>query len=189
MNNALYLLNEKNKEVQKRSVLGKQKAKNLNAKQRYTNAIDVPTTYAIYIQSIQKVIELLKDSIVLTKQINDESSNEGKEVDARASIISNIDKIDLILAEFIKLFSVVNDVNLKETYHHLFMKFYGIDIQVKLFFIKHDIKYAENSIKICKYLCKIFGILEQHTRKEHGIKNTTASSTKKSSQGRYTKTS
>ena len=116
-------------------------------------------------------MELLKDSIDLTKRINDEVTSEDEKVEIRALIIDKIDKIDSILAEFIKLFSVVKNVDLKNMYDHLFMKFNGVEIQIKLFFIRHDIEYAKNSIRICEYLCKIFKILEQHAEKERKEKS------------------
>ena len=66
----LYLLNQQdNKKFKKSRVLVVEK--NPITKQGYAREFDTVTMYAIYIQSIQKVMELLKDSIDLTKRIND----------------------------------------------------------------------------------------------------------------------
>ena len=164
MSSTLHLLNEKNKETEHHKTFSIEKEKN------YTSEIDAPTTYAIYIQSIQKIIEFLNDAIYLTKQINDDSINEDKKIKAETSLFSKVEKIGLILDKFISLFSIVKNVDFKDTYHQLFTQFYSVDIQVKLLLGKHDIKYAKNSIKICKYLCKVFRMLEQHAKKENTSK-------------------
>lgn len=161
MSSTLHLLNENNEETEHHKISSIEKEKN------YTNEIDAPTTYAIYIQSIEKIIKFLNDAIYLTKQINDGSINEDEKIKAKTSIFSKVEKIGFLLDKFISLFSVVKNVDLKDTYHQLFTQFYSVDIQVKLFFGKNDIKYAENSIKICEYLCKIFRMLGQHAKKEH----------------------
>lgn len=161
MSNALYLLNEKKKDDENRKIFVAKNEKN------YTNEMDESVAYAIYIQSIQKIIKFLNDAIHLTKQINDKSSSEDERIKANATIFDKVEKIDLILSEFTKLFSVVRDISLKDIYHQLYIQFCSISIQAKLFFLKRDIKYAENAIKISEYLCKMFSLLEQQAKKEN----------------------
>ena len=158
MSNLLYLLNEKNTKQSKNPYIStiSNTTKNHSNKE-YQNDIDIKTTYKIYVQSIEKVIELLKDII---KLLEERDYTEDLEILSNA-IYKKISIIDSIIAEFTKLFSIIKEHDLKEIYNHLYMKFNGIEIQLKLCFIKQDIKYAINCLKLCEYLLKIFKKLEQ----------------------------
>lgn len=158
MNNLLYSLNERDNKKSKNSYISSisNVSKNKPSK-KYTNDIDIQTTYKIYVQSIEKTIELLKDIINILEEQN---HHEDSEILAD-SIHKKISIVDSIIAEFTKLFSTIKDPDLKEIYNHLYMKFNGIEIQLKLCYIKQDAKYAKNCLKLCEYLLKIFKTLEQ----------------------------
>jgi hypothetical protein len=158
MSNLLYLLNEKDNKQSKKSYISSiSNITNDKSAKEYQNDIDIKTSYKIYVQSIEKTVELLKDIINILEEQN---YAENSEILAD-SIHKKISIIDSIIAEFIKLFSVIKDHDLKEIYNHLYMKFNGIEIQLKLCFIKQEVKYAKNCLKLCEYLLKIFKTLEQ----------------------------
>jgi hypothetical protein len=162
MNHSLYLLNEKEITKSKSTYVSAiANIKSNRITQDYKNDIDTITTYKIYIQSIEKVIHLLQDVMRLTDQQNVDEASYNQDTEIKNSIHNKINIIDSIINEFTKLFSVIKDSDLENIYNHLFMKFSGIEIQLKLYFIKQDVKYAQNCLKLCEYLLKIFKTLEQ----------------------------
>ncbi len=162
MSHSLFLLNEKKVTKAKSTYISSiANVKNNTSTQEYKSDIDIVTTYKIYIQSIEKVMTLLKDVMHLLDQQKTDEPNYNRDIEIKNSIHNKITIIDSIINEFTKLFSVIKDSDLESIYNHLFMKFSGIEIQLKLYFIKQDIKYAQNCLKLCEYLLKIFKTLEQ----------------------------
>ena len=162
MSHSLFLLNEKKVTKAKSTYISSiANVKNNNSTQEYKSDIDIVTTYKIYIQSIEKVMTLLKDVMHLLDQQKTDEPNYNRDIEIKNSIHNKITIIDSIINEFTKLFSVIKDSDLESIYNHLFMKFSGIEIQLKLYFIKQDIKYAQSCLKLCEYLLKIFKTLEQ----------------------------
>ena len=162
MSHSLFLLNEKKVTKAKSTYISSiANVKNNNSTQEYKSDIDIVNTYKIYIQSIEKVMTLLKDVMHLLDQQKTDEPNYNRDIEIKNSIHNKITIIDSIINEFTKLFSVIKDSDLESIYNHLFMKFSGIEIQLKLYFIKQDIKYAQSCLKLCEYLLKIFKTLEQ----------------------------
>lgn len=171
MSHSLFLLNEKKvtnpKSTDAPSIAN---VKSNSIAQEYISDIDIITTYKIYIQSIEKVMTLLKDVMHLLDQQKIDEPNYNRDIEIKNSIHHKITTIESIINEFTKLFSVIKDNDLENIYNHLFMKFSGIEIQLKLYFIKQDIKYAQSCLKLCEYLLKIFKTLEQQVINDESSK-------------------
>lgn len=175
MSHSLFLLNEKKVTKSKSTYISSiANVKSNSIAQEYKSDIDIITTYKIYIQSIEKVMNLLKDVMHLLDQQKIDEPNYNQDIEIKNSIHHKITTIESIINEFTKLFSVIKDNDLENIYNHLFMKFSGIEIQLKLYFIKQDIKYAQNCLKLCEYLLKIFKTLEQQVINDESSKKVDA---------------
>ena len=110
--------------------------------------------------------EILSKSQALAKELSVFRIDEDKRIEVKKKIFKYIEHTEKIIAEFIKLFSVVYDESLKQLYDNIYMKFNALDIQVKLFNLRYEEKYIKNSLALCKNLQNIFETLEMHQQKE-----------------------
>ncbi len=77
MSNLLYLLNEKDNKQSKKSYISSiSNITNDKPVKEYQNDIDIKTSYKIYVQSIEKTVELLKDIINILEDQNFAENSE-----------------------------------------------------------------------------------------------------------------
>ena len=149
MSHSLFLLNEKKvtnpKSTDDPSIAN---VKNNSIAQEYKSDIDIITTYKIYIQSIEKVMTLLKDVMHLLDQQKIEEANYNRDIEIKNSIHTKITTIESIINEFTKLFSVIKNSDLENIYNHLFMKFSGNRNSIKAIFYQTGYQIRPKLLKV-----------------------------------------
>ncbi|MFQ3307309.1 MAG: hypothetical protein ACI8ZF_000556 [Candidatus Midichloriaceae bacterium] len=153
MNDSLFLVNE-NIKTNSSSI---KTIKKSNISSEYVNHIEDKSTYEIYVKSLNKVIDLINDISSISDDVDDAfQANDSTKYSSLQKISDKANSIELIIQEFIKLFSNTKDKSLVTIYNHIYMKFNAIELQTKLFVLKRDKKYLDNSIKACEHLIKLF---------------------------------
>ena len=164
----LYLLNEESNKTQEMELeaISKEKTADLNShlpqeQQGYSDEIDKVSTFLIYIKALQKIIDLINEGITLVNKDTNKKTKDDKVTEDKIQLTNIVSRLEAIINEFIKAFSVVKNPENKEMIEYLYHKFHNIDFNVKFFFVKHNIKNAENALKVCNSIIEIFKRLQK----------------------------
>ncbi len=163
MNDFLYTLNSEKEDITK--------SKGYNPYENSKTPVVEDEGYLIYIKSLIRINDTLLKMQKLHGDLEGFRMTQSIKLEIEKQILSHVEHISKILAEFIKLFSIVYDDSLKQLYEFFYRNIVFLDVQVKSFPLKYEAKYITESLKISRKLQAIFENLESQRRKDSESQN------------------